>query len=351
MRNITNVSSLIRRLHANRDQFSEQEDFNVEFSRLMSETVLSKDNICRTVFMVYQYPTYVEYAVSQLCYDDIDYQEAAISVYRRILSGAACWDIRRDDVFPLSTTSMWLAPWCVGFLKEKPIRHEDICTFYAIDSTIVSPHQLRLIDEYGHIPSAEHADFEFEVAYNLEDSDCYESSEESSDIEDMDSLLNYANSVGLNYESIDVLASANVIDIVSDPICCSLGEQFSPLTHTYIQRVVKVAALLYAKVCEDFDHLSFEIRDVMGFWSVLCELVHPLKQKRWAFTHPAAKLMFTLYPVLFDKTSHADYLNSLQADFIKVMLGNDVKTQYFIRNCFQHYGHYPVSFGLSCWSY
>jgi len=237
----------------------------------------------------------------------------------------------------------WIAPWCVGYLSEKPILHEDIWTFYSADSTVVSPHQLLLVDEYGCIPPPDYFDFGFDLALDLDDPDNFESEDELSECVDVEDLKRYANVYGISYETDDMLAASRVIDMPEDEVFPPLENQFSPLLQTYVQRVTKVARIISTRLCEDFSHITFEKRDMLGLWSVLCQITNPLKQERWAYTHPIAKVMFTLFPVLMDIASHPDYLDGLVADFINVFMGNTVKTQYMVRMKWDYYAHYPLA--------
>jgi len=270
-----------------------------------------------------------------------DYADTAVSIFRRILSGANTFKIRFHDIFPRTYLAGWYAPWCDGFLSKKPIRHEDIPTFYCPGTEMVSFYQLAAVEEYGHIPKT--SDFDLDFEYDDAEMEAMDIDDEAH-YEDLDSgSSEHENDYGIIYEDSFSMVAAQIIDIHNDEIRVALGNECEPLVDMYYQRVLFVSDLMLQHMVvrelttygrsDRFVQLHDELSSILKNDANFMKNVSSFK----------AKVMFTLYPTLSCGEVTPDEKYRLIMCFLRNYLIGNVLDHYKLHTNYSYYTYYPIS--------
>jgi len=234
------------------------------------------------------------------------------------------------------------------FLAFRPIRHHDIPSFFVEGSvSIVSNHQLMLVNEHGYIPEEKECDFRFdtddvEIIYN-DDDEPISFGDDSSDDDSFDDLEQAANKRGFSIANKDVIAAAEIVHVKDDVIFDSMEDEFKPLLDVYHSRVTYVAALIKEAVEEHIDVKEFCYKSYYSAIELLNDILTPGLQTDKAFSSYDAKLMFVMYPIMCNDLLHGDFVEMLTNSYVTSLLGIEVYSRFDIDIDWEYYGHYPRS--------
>jgi len=341
MKNITIVAFFIKKAIEKYSAISDCDEFSHVMYHVLSENLITKQNSAELIYLVYQYPRYVRNLVEEMNVPYDDYDDTAVTLYRRILSGASQFDIAMSDIFPAARDA-WYAPWCNGYLATRPILQKDICTFFCPGSTVVGPYQLALADKYGNVVPDETYDFDFDLHINLDDDANYEDCD--SDEEEPDALItqNYCADHGIMFDDIVPCAAAQVVDITRDSLYSCMEGEFEPLINDYKKRVVFVANWLNTYI----HHYVFDGDVDMIKWQKMFDIVYALISENAdvpEFSTPLAKLLYTLYPVFSANKESAEFKMQMCYNLMFKHTSERSTIGYVIKTDWDYYGQFPMT--------
>jgi len=341
MKNITVVAFFIKKAIEKYSAISDCDEFSHAVWHVLSEQIINKQNSAELIFLIYQYPRYVRNLVEEMNVPYDDYDDTAVTLYRRILHGASMFDISMSDVFPAARDA-WYAPWCNGYLATRPILHKDICTFFCPGSVIVGPYQLALADKYGNVVPDETYDFDFDLHLDLEDDANYD--DYDSDEEESNAIItqNYCADHGVMFDDIVPCAAAQVVDIVKDSLYGCMEGEFEPLINDYKRRVVFVANWFNTYI----HHQAFNDDVDKRKWQAMFDIVYALISEDVnapEFSSPLAKLLYTLYPVFSANKESAEFKMQMCYDLMFKHTSERSTIGYVVKTDWNYYGQFPMT--------